>query len=69
MIGRVGTAFGEEGVNIISAAAGAEPGGDRGGDGADDRRPGAGRETIDKTLELERFSVGPRSTCGGRRQA
>ena len=28
MIGRVGTAFGEEGVNIISAAVGAESGGD-----------------------------------------
>ena len=29
MIGRVGTMFGEEGVNIISAAVGAEPGGER----------------------------------------
>ena len=28
MIGRVGTIFGEEGVNIVSAAVGAEPGGD-----------------------------------------
>ena len=28
MIGRVGTVFGEEGVNIISAAVGAEAGGD-----------------------------------------
>ena len=27
MIGRVGTAFGEEGVNIVSAAVGAESGG------------------------------------------
>ena len=25
MIGRVGTCFGEEGVNIVSAAVGAEP--------------------------------------------
>jgi D-3-phosphoglycerate dehydrogenase len=29
MIGRVGTMFGEEGVNIVSAAVGAEPGGTR----------------------------------------
>ncbi len=42
MIGRVGTMFGEEGVNIVSAAVGAEQGGRAGGDGADHRRPGAG---------------------------
>ncbi len=44
MIGRVGTMFGEEGVNIVSAAVGAEQGGERGRDGADHRRPGAGRD-------------------------
>ena len=38
MIGRVGTAFGEHGVNIVSAAVGAEASGERGGDGADHRR-------------------------------
>ena len=47
MIGRVGTAFGEHGVNIVSAAVGAEASGDGGGDGADHRRrrPGRGRST------------------------
>ena len=44
MIGRVGTMFGEEGVNIVSAAVGAEHGGDERGDGAHHRRPGAGRD-------------------------
>ena len=43
MIGRVGTAFGEHGVNIVSAAVGAEASGDGGGDGVDHRRPGTGR--------------------------
>ena len=46
MIGRVGTIFGEEGVNIVSAAVGAEPGGRHGGDGAHDgraRQPGDDR--------------------------
>ena len=41
MIGRVGTMFGEEGVNIVSAAVGAEAGRRARGDGADHRRPGA----------------------------
>ncbi len=44
MIGRVGTMFGEEGVNIVSAAVGAEQGGEQRGDGADHRRPGARRD-------------------------
>ena len=44
MIGRVGTMFGEEGVNIVSAAVGAEQDGRAGGDGADHRRPGARRD-------------------------
>ena len=44
MIGRVGTAFGEHGVNIVSAAVGAEAERRRrGGDGADHRRAGARR--------------------------
>ena len=41
MIGRVGTIFGEEGVNIVSAAVGAEAGRRARGDGADHRRAGA----------------------------
>jgi D-3-phosphoglycerate dehydrogenase len=58
MIGRVGTAFGEEGVNIISAAVGAETGG---GDAAvmalttdAPVRPDA----VEKILGLDGFSVG-----------
>ncbi len=58
MIGRVGTAFGEEGVNIISAAVGAERGG---GDAAvmalttdAPVRPDA----VEKILGLDGFSVG-----------
>ena len=44
MIGRVGTIFGEEAVNIVSAAVGAEAGGEQRGDGADHRRPGPRRD-------------------------
>jgi D-3-phosphoglycerate dehydrogenase len=56
MIGRVGTRFGEEGVNIVSAAVGAA-----GGDRAvmaltTDARVRAG--TIERILELDGFSVG-----------
>ncbi|HKZ13304.1 MAG TPA: phosphoglycerate dehydrogenase [Solirubrobacterales bacterium] len=58
MIGRVGTAFGQEGVNIISAAVGAERGG---GDAAvmalttdAPVRPDA----VEKILGLDGFSVG-----------
>jgi D-3-phosphoglycerate dehydrogenase len=58
MIGRVGTAFGEEGVNIVSAAVGAERGG---GDAAvmalttdAPVRPDA----VEKILGLDGFSVG-----------
>lgn len=58
MIGRVGTAFGEEGVNIISAAVGAESGG---GDAAvmalttdAPVRPDA----VEKILGLDGFSTG-----------
>jgi D-3-phosphoglycerate dehydrogenase / 2-oxoglutarate reductase len=58
MIGRVGTAFGEEGVNIVSAAVGAERGG---GDAAvmalttdAPVRPGA----VERILGLDGFAVG-----------
>ena len=49
MIGRVGTAFGEHGVNIVSAAVGAEAAAARGRDGAHDRRARArGRHRRDR---------------------
>jgi D-3-phosphoglycerate dehydrogenase len=56
MIGRVGTAFGEEGVNIISAAVGAESGGDAVMALTTDApvRPDA----VGKILGLDGFSVG-----------
>ena len=57
MIGRVGTVFGEEGVNIISAAVGAEPSGERAVMAlTTDAHVRA--ETIAKILELDGFSVG-----------
>src|SRR5262249_21907166 len=57
MIGRVGTAFGEEGVNIVSAAVGAEAGGEKAvmaltTDAA--VRP----EALEKILALDGFAVG-----------
>jgi D-3-phosphoglycerate dehydrogenase len=57
MIGRVGTAFGEEGVNIISAAVGAETSGDR-AVMALTTDAAVQQSTIDKILELDGFSVG-----------
>ena len=57
MIGRVGTAFGEEGVNIVSAAVGAEPGGERAVMALTTDAPVRG-ETIEKILEIDGFSVG-----------
>ena len=57
MIGKVGTMFGEEGVNIISAAVGAEPGGERAVMALTTDAP-VRRETIEKILELDGFSVG-----------
>jgi D-3-phosphoglycerate dehydrogenase len=57
MIGRVGTMFGEEGVNIISAAVGAEAGGERAVMALTTDAP-VRAETIDKILELDGFSVG-----------
>ena len=57
MIGRVGTIFGEQGVNIVSAAVGAEPGGDSAVMALTTDAPVA-HETIERILELEGFSVG-----------
>ena len=57
MIGRVGTVFGEEGVNIVSAAVGAEPGGDTAVMALTTDAP-VNRSTIDRILELDGFFVG-----------
>jgi D-3-phosphoglycerate dehydrogenase / 2-oxoglutarate reductase len=57
MIGRVGSMFGEEGVNIISAAVGAAAGGERAVMALTTDAP-VRAETIDKILELDGFSVG-----------
>jgi len=57
MIGRVGTMFGEEGVNIISAAVGAEPGGESAVMALTTDAP-VRAETIAKILELDGFSIG-----------
>jgi D-3-phosphoglycerate dehydrogenase / 2-oxoglutarate reductase len=57
MIGKVGTSFGEEGVNIISAAVGAESGGDLAVMALTTDAP-VRRETVEKMLRLEGFSAG-----------
>jgi D-3-phosphoglycerate dehydrogenase len=57
MIGKVGTMFGEEGVNIVSAAVGAEPGGDRAVMALTTDAP-VHDETIAKILKVDGFSVG-----------
>jgi len=57
MIGRVGSRFGEEGVNIISAAVGAEPGGEQAVMALTTDAP-VHAETIAKIIELDGFSVG-----------
>jgi D-3-phosphoglycerate dehydrogenase / 2-oxoglutarate reductase len=57
MIGKVGTMFGEEGVNIVSAAVGAEPGGDRAVMALTTDAP-VHDETIAKILEVDGFAVG-----------
>ncbi len=57
MIGRVGTMFGEEGVNIVSAAVGAEQGGERAVMALTTDAP-VRVETIEKILGLDGFSVG-----------
>jgi D-3-phosphoglycerate dehydrogenase / 2-oxoglutarate reductase len=57
MIGRVGTMFGEEGVNIVSAAVGAEEDGERAVMALTTDAP-VHDGTIAKILELDGFSVG-----------
>jgi D-3-phosphoglycerate dehydrogenase len=57
MIGRVGTVFGEEGVNIVSAAVGAESSSDRAVMVLTTDAP-VQQSTIDKILELDGFSDG-----------
>jgi len=57
MIGKVGTMFGEEGVNIVSAAVGAEPGGDSAVMALTTDAP-VHDETIAKILEVDGFTVG-----------
>jgi D-3-phosphoglycerate dehydrogenase len=57
MIGRVGTMFGEEGVNIVSAAVGAEEDGERAVMALTTDAP-VQPATIEKILQLDGFSVG-----------
>jgi D-3-phosphoglycerate dehydrogenase len=57
MIGKVGTMFGEEGVNIVSAAVGAEPGGDSAVMALTTDAP-VHDETIAKILKVDGFLVG-----------
>ncbi len=57
MIGRVGTTFGEEGVNIVSAAVGAEGDGGRAVMVLTTDAP-VSQATIDRILEIEGFAVG-----------
>jgi D-3-phosphoglycerate dehydrogenase len=57
MIGRVGTMFGEEGVNIVSAAVGAEEDGERAVMALTTDAP-VHEGTIAKILELDGFTVG-----------
>ena len=56
MIGRVGTIFGEHGVNIASAAVGAEIG--RSGRAGSDHRRAGTRRAPDEILELDGFHTG-----------
>jgi D-3-phosphoglycerate dehydrogenase len=57
MIGRVGTLFGEEGVNIVSAAVGAEAGGDNAVMALTTDAP-VRAETVEKILGVDGFAVG-----------
>ena len=57
MIGKVGTVFGEEGVNIVSAAVGAEEDGERAVMALTTDAP-VNEGTIEKILRLGGFSVG-----------
>jgi D-3-phosphoglycerate dehydrogenase len=57
MIGRVGTIFGEEGVNIVSAAVGAEPDGETAVMALTTDAP-VNPSTIERILKLDGFFVG-----------
>ena len=57
MIGKVGSIFGEEGVNIVSAAVGAESGGDKAVMALTTDAP-VREATIDRILELDGFAIG-----------
>jgi D-3-phosphoglycerate dehydrogenase len=57
MIGKVGTMFGEEGVNIVSAAVGAEPDRDTAVMALTTDAP-VNESTIDRILEVDGFFVG-----------
>jgi D-3-phosphoglycerate dehydrogenase / 2-oxoglutarate reductase len=57
MIGRVGTIFGEEDVNIVSAAVGAEADGEKAVMALTTDAP-VQQSTIDRILELDGFSLG-----------
>lgn len=57
MIGRVGTLFGEEGVNIVSAAVGAEEGGESAVMALTTDAP-VNADSIEKILALDGFSAG-----------
>jgi D-3-phosphoglycerate dehydrogenase len=57
MIGLVGTLFGEEGVNIVSAAVGAEPGGESAVMALTTDAP-VRAATIEKILDLDGFTLG-----------
>ena len=57
MIGRVGSVFGEQGVNIVSAAVGASVGGEQAVMALTTDAP-VREETTSKILELEGFSLG-----------
>jgi D-3-phosphoglycerate dehydrogenase len=57
MIGRVGSVFGEQGVNIVSAAVGASAGGEQAVMALTTDAP-VRAETISKILELDGFSLG-----------
>ena len=57
MIGRVGTTFGEDGVNIVSAAVGAEGGGDAAVMALTTDAP-VRPDAVERILGLDGFSVG-----------
>ncbi|MSO40465.1 MAG: phosphoglycerate dehydrogenase [Solirubrobacterales bacterium] len=57
MIGRVGGVLGEEGVNIVSAAVGAEAGGDRAVMALTTDAP-VHQETLDSIMEIDGFFLG-----------